>query len=350
MNNQTTSPLRYVVYSYSHHSPHSGYSHLADYGQKILGAEVIPLKKPVSKLIVRDRVYWWLAKGTPGYTREAISAELKVARGMLTDQDAIYHFLYGETTYHYAGLLNHHRGNKLMASFHAPLVSIKRRVQVDWHLKQLSGVVCLGRNQMEYFSKIVGPKHVFFIPHGIDLEYFSPPNEFSNRDPDLCVFVGENYRDFPTLRGVIELVCYKRPQTRFIGVIPERCYELIGKHPNLVLRSGVPEEELLNLYQTASLMVLPLKEAVANNAVLEAMACGLPQVTTKVGSALDYVNTECAALLPKQDAQKMAETVLALLQAPQELERMSKAAIKRASEFSWPKVITQLSRIYSILE
>ena len=74
--------LRYIVYRYGHHSPHSGYSRTAEYGRQIFGAEVIPITKPVSKLILRDRLYWRLAKGTPGYTREAIAAEIGVARRM----------------------------------------------------------------------------------------------------------------------------------------------------------------------------------------------------------------------------------------------------------------------------
>ncbi|HET60241.1 MAG TPA: hypothetical protein ENN32_07725, partial [Chloroflexi bacterium] len=98
-------PIRYVVYRYQHHSPHSGYSRLAEYGFKINHAEVIRLEKPLPKWLIRDRIYWFLAKGTPGYTREAMAAELTVASRMLSEKDAIFHFLYGETIYHYAGLL-----------------------------------------------------------------------------------------------------------------------------------------------------------------------------------------------------------------------------------------------------
>ncbi len=343
------SNVRYVVFRYGHHSPHSGYSRTAEYGRQLLGADVISVSKPVSKLIVRDRIYWQLAKGTPGYTREAIAAELNVAWRMLRERDRIYHFLYGETTYHYAGLLNHRRGNHLVATFHGPPVGIAKRVQIDWHLKKLSAVVCLGTSQMEYMSKIVGPERVFLSSLGVDMEYYTPPANFTDRDPDLCVFVGDNYRDFPTLRGVIELVSYKRPQTRFVVVAPPRCHELIGTHPNLTLCTGVPEADLLKLYRTASLMVMPLRDAVANNAVLEAMACGLPQVITDVGSTNYYVSPDCAAFMPLSDARKMAETTLELLQAPGDLERMSKAAVVQAGKFSWPTVIEKLSSLYASL-
>ncbi len=94
-------------------------------------------------------------------------------------------------------------------------------------------------------------------------------------------------------------------------------------------------------------MVLPLKDATANNAVLEAMGCGLPMVVTDVGSTRDYVNEECAALMPIMMLAKWAEGVVDLLDAPGELKRMSNAAGEQAAKFAWPKVVAQLNSIYS---
>jgi glycosyltransferase involved in cell wall biosynthesis len=341
--------IRFVVFRYSHHSPHSGYSRLAEYGVKQYPAEVIRILKPLPKAIIRERILWRLAEGTPGYTRASMAAELKVAWKILNERDWIYHFLYGETTYHYAGQLNNLKNNRLVATFHLPPVGIQKSVQIDWHLKQLSAAICVGTSQQEYLSRIIGPERVFFGPLGVDLEYYTPPPVFDTRDPDLCIFVGENYRDFPSLRGVIELVTDKRPGTKFVGVVPPKCNDLIGVHPNLTLRSGVPEEELLALYRSASLMVLPLKDATANNAVLEGMACGLPQVITDVGSTRDYVSPDCAVLTPLNDARKMAYTILELLDAPDELRRMSEKATKQAAQFSWPNVVKQLDEVYSSL-
>lgn len=346
---QNSTPIRFVVFRYKHHSPHSGYSRLAEYGVRQYPAEVIPIAKPLPKWLIRDRIYWRLAKGTPGYTREAMAAELTVARRILSEKDAIFHFLYGETTYHYAGNLNRRNHNRILATFHLPPVGIQKSWQIDGPLRQLSAAICVGTSQQEYLGKIIGHDRVFLGPLGVDLEYYTPPASFEERDPDLCIVIGDNYRDFPTLRGVIELVTYKRPQTRFVAVIPPRCYELVGEHPNLTFRSQIPESELLSLYRTASLMVLPLRDATANNAVLESMACGLPQVVTDVGSTRDYVNEECAALMPLNDARRMAERVIDLLQAPVDRERMARAAVQKAAEFSWPKVVADLNAVYSAL-
>ena len=311
------------------------------------GGEVIRVSKPLSKRIIRDRMLWRLAEGTPAYDRASMAAELTVARRMLRESKCIYHFLYGEKTYHYVGHLNNYRQNRLVATFHMPPSTLKNDVQIKWHLRQLSAVVCVGRNQQEFFSDVIDEKRIFFVPLGVDDVYYTPPDSIELRDPNLCLVVGSNYRDFPTLRGVIELVAYRRPQTEFVAVTSPRNEKLVGKHPNLTIRSGIPESELLELYRTAALMVMPMTEATANNAILESMACGLPLVATDVGAVRDYVTPECTALVPLQNARAMADAIVDLLESPVERQRMSMSARAQAAKFSWPKVVDQLQAVYA---
>lgn len=341
--------VRFVRFRYSHHSPHSGYSRISEYGEKLLGSETIPVNKPLSRLIIRQRMLWKLAEGTPGYTREAMAAELKVAKRVLTERDCIYHFLYGETNYHYAGQLNGIRGNRILATFHLPPTTLQNVVQIEWHLRQLAAILCVGTNQVEYFSRFLDRQKLHFTPLGVDVEYYQPPTSFDQRDPDLCIVIGENYRDFPTLRGVIELVSYLRPQTRFVCVMPLKSFALVGTHPNLDLRAGISESELLSLYQTASLMVMPLHDATANNAVLESMACGLPMVISDVGAVRDYVSPGGAELLPPYDARRMAEHILTLLADSQRRAEMGEHARQQALKFAWPTVMEQLKTVYDTL-
>jgi glycosyltransferase involved in cell wall biosynthesis len=338
--------IRFIVFRYNHHSPHSGYSRLAQYGAAWFKSEVIPVAKPLPRTIIRERMLWRLARGTPGYDRAAMAAEIKVALSILRNRGDIYHFLYGETTYHYAGYFNNIKMNRLVATFHLPPSGIRQAVNINWHIRQLSAVVCVGRNQQEFFSDFFDIERIFFVPLGVDTEFYTPPLTKDSRNPDLCLCVGENYRDYPTLRGVIELVAYIRPETKFVVVISPRTYDSIGSHPNLELRSNIPESELLQLYRSASLMIMPLHDATANNAVLESMACGLPLVVSDVGAIRDYVNPDATELIHPHDARRMAETVVELLGEPSELERMSERSRAQALKFAWPDVIKQLDTVY----
>ena len=341
--------LRFIVYRYSHHSPHSGYSRTADYGVRLFHSESIRAEKPLSRLIIRERMLWKISAGTPGYDRTSMAVELKALRRMLTERNSIFHFLYGETSYHYAGLLNGRRNNHVVATFHLPPAGIREAVQIDWHIKKLSAVVCVGRNQQEYFEKIIGTDRVFFAPLGVASDYFVPPESFESRDPDLCLIVGENYRDYPTLRGVIELVAYLRSQTKFVILTSPRNKRLLGEHPNLNYMSGISEDELLKLYQSASVLLMPLHDATANNAILEGMSCGLPIVVTDVGAVCDYVDPACGMLIPPYQARAMAEAVIELLNDVTARVTISSKCREHALQFSWEKTVGMLRNVYEAL-
>lgn len=338
--------VRFVVFRYKHHSPHSGYSRMPEFAGSRYQGEAIIVDKPLPRSIIRERMLWKLANGTPGYNRAAMAAELNVAWNILNESDYIYHFLYGETTYHYAGKFNNLRQNRIVATFHLPPKQLKHAVQMVWHLRQLSAVVCVGRNQQEFFSGVLPTDRIFFAPLGVDTDYFSPPNDFESRDRNLCLIVGSNYRDYPTLRGVVELMAYLRPETQFVAVTSPRNFNRIGKHPNLSLRTGIPESELRDLYRSAALMIMPLYDATANNAILEGLACGTPIVVSDVGAIRDYVNPECALLIPPENAKAMAKIALDILDEPQERKNLSKKARLQALKLSWPIAAEKLRYVY----
>jgi glycosyltransferase involved in cell wall biosynthesis len=293
---------------------------------------------------------WKIAAGTPGYDRTSMAIELKTSIRMLSENGSIFHFLYGETTYHYAGLINRKRNNHVVATFHLPPVGIRKAVHIDWHIKNLSAVICVGRNQQEYFERIVGADRVFFAPLGVATDYFVPPASMDTRDPDLCLIVGENYRDYPTLRGVIELVAYLRPKTKFVILTPPRNRELLGDHPNLTYVSRISEAELLNLYQSASVLLMPLHDATANNAILEGMSCGLPIVVSDVGAVRDYVDPACGILIPPYQARTMAEAVIDVLSNESERVNMSSKCREHALQFTWKQSVGKLKPIYDALD
>jgi glycosyltransferase involved in cell wall biosynthesis len=344
----TNHRLRFVVLRHSHHSPHSGYSRLAEYGIREYQALAIQAR-PFSRRILRNRIMWKIANGVIAYNQASIAAELQVAWRMLQEKGNIYHLLYGENTYHYLGLINNLRGNRVVATFHQPPEVLKEHVKINWHFPQLSAVICLGRSQQEYFARFLDQSRIFFVPLGIDTDYYLPPESFDSRDPNICLFVGEHLRDFPTLRGVIELVAYRRPNTRFVAVLRPQSLDLIGKHPNLEIRMKIDESELLNLYRTAALMVLPLRDATANNAVLESLACGLPVISTQAGSTQDYVDPGCSILLPPGDSRAMADLVIELLDDPKSRKEMGENARKHAELFAWDRVVKQLRCVYEAI-
>ena len=110
--------------------------------------------------------------------------------------------------------------------------------------------------------------------------------------------------------------------------------------------AAFPTSQLLDLYRKSHLLLLPLNDCTANNAVLESMACGLPVFTTEVGSIRDYVDDSCGRLVPLHDADCLVD---ALIQADEDrdlLRRMGAAARAKAEQFSWPRVAERMLDFY----
>ena len=341
--------IRYVVYHGRHHAEHSGYDRVADYGLTQFPGSKTIRAKPFPRSILRDRIMWRIADGVISYDRESIATEVKTFASMLGNRDCIYHFLYGEHTYHYLGFFNNLRNNRLVVTFHHPPSTLKNAVMIDWHLRQLSGIICVGKSQIEFFAKIIGRDRVFFAPLGVDVEYYIPPKVFKNRRANMCLFVGRHLRDLPALRGIVEIVSLHRPDVQFIAVISSDHSGYLGIHPSLKLLSNVSETDLLDLYKRATILVLPLLDATANNSLLEGLSCGLPTIVTDVGSIIDYVNDECAVLVPPHASKKFAYTILDLLEDTERRQYLSEMARKQALKFAWSEVVRQLRPIYKTI-
>jgi glycosyltransferase involved in cell wall biosynthesis len=113
---------------------------------------------------------------------------------------------------------------------------------------------------------------------------------------------------------------------------------------------GIPDSELLLLYQSSDILLLPLKDATACNALLEGLSCALPIIVTDVGGVRDYVDETCAILTPPGDAEAMTEHLLGLLRDEQQRYKIGRSARRRAVErFRWALIAERVREIYTRL-
>ena len=77
-------------------------------------------------------------------------------------------------------------------------------------------------------------------------------------------------------------------------------------------------------------------DATANNAILEAQACGTPIVSTDISGVASYVDSSFADLLPVGEVGGLADAVSRLVESDGELERRRRAARDHAVKHnSW---------------
>jgi glycosyltransferase involved in cell wall biosynthesis len=114
---------------------------------------------------------------------------------------------------------------------------------------------------------------------------------------------------------------------------------------NVELKGYVPESELIELYQGASVFYFPTRHEGFGLPVLEAMAAETAVVTSDV-YAVPEVTGDAAILCDPEDVDAHLSHVRRLLGNDAERRDLARRATERASEFTWARAASDTERIY----
>ena len=80
--------------------------------------------------------------------------------------------------------------------------------------------------------------------------------------------------------------------------------------------------------------------------MLEAMACGLPIVTTGCEGVEELVDAANGVVVDEDSPEAIAQAICQLVQQPQEYEKMTHAAREKAMEFNWASTASRYLDLY----
>lgn len=204
----------------------------------------------------------------------------------------------------------------------------------------------------------VDPNEVTVIANGVDENLFTPTqNKIGER---YILFTGRlGYR-----KGLFDLIecgrhiCKEYTDVSF--VIPGKG-NLLDKLQKRVKEMGLQErfkflgyvnrEKLIQLYQNATVYVMPSHYEGLPTVLLEAMACGLPVVATAVSGNLDVVSDgENGILIPPKEPKKMADAISMLLDDDKTRRRLGESARRTIEErYTWDEISDKIIGCYEIL-
>jgi len=100
---------------------------------------------------------------------------------------------------------------------------------------------------------------------------------------------------------------------------------------------------LLEEYHQSNLFVFPSRHEGMPNAVLEAMACGLPVIASHIaGNEELVVNGETGLLIPPEDVDALQQALAQLLVDPERCKRMGAAGRQRVeAHYAWSQIAAQ---------
>ena len=109
----------------------------------------------------------------------------------------------------------------------------------------------------------------------------------------------------------------------------------------------VDNEDMPKLYAVADIALNTSLVDNMPNSILEALATGVPVVSTDVGGVPALVEDEREALLvPPRDPERMAQTLASLWRSPEKRSALRDAGLKKARTFGWDVVREQWAEVY----
>ena len=118
---------------------------------------------------------------------------------------------------------------------------------------------------------------------------------------------------------------------------------------NIIITGSIPKDDLIKLYRTCDIFVLPsLKEAMPNAVTLEAMASGIPMIITDVGGIPENLkNSKCCVIIKPANETELAAAIIRLKNDPEERKKMGIRGQEIAvADFSVDKIAQKLLKVY----
>ncbi len=192
------------------------------------------------------------------------------------------------------------------------------------------------------------------VPNGINTDLFYPIPEITREKNRVIV---TNSADMP-LKGLYYLLqavadIAKERELRLIvigtpkkngGVV--KLIRKLGIQDRITFTGRISDDEFVRQYARASLAVVPSVYEGFGLPVGEAMACGVPVIST-TGGALPEVVGDAGILVPPADHNALAGAIVELLDHPEKAREFGEAGFKRVqAQFTWKRAAEKTVAAY----
>jgi len=343
---------------------HSGYDILCQYIKNIGQVNVRDVLVARNNNFLKRRTHFILSwcssriNKLPYYDCNSMLAEVDVLFTLLLHSVHLVHIMYLEMDYGILAHLKKRLSAQIIGTSHQPPGWWRMAHRNPNVVSSLSALIVVSTAQKRFFEGYL-PGRVYFIRHGVDINFFEPAapdgNDVSANEPH-CIFCGHWLRDIQKLAIVIDKVLEKNRCIIFDLIVPQdrindTHFYRIAHYEQIRWHSDISDATLRDLYQQATLLFLPLIDCTANNALLEASACGLPIITTSVGGVSDYTDISFAEYYSLEDIDGMRDAILNLADDTTEQQKRKRAARNYALEnLDWRRIALETFELYKALQ
>lgn len=329
-----------------HHATHSGYDRIVDF----LDTEVISgIEKPISYTLAK-KITSLCNQNTGYYDTASVFKEIELLKRIVTKikEDTVIHFACGERDFRFSSNWTKRKINiKTCGTFHKPESVLLDKFPNTKYLSRFDGAIAVSECQVEFLKSWLKIDKVKYIPHGVDTDFFEP--DYLKKKSNTLLFVGVHLRDFEMFNKIIGNVINEIPELKVNAVVPKWAITFFNKKLNINFYSNISDLELKNLYQESNALFLPLKDVTACNAILEAMASGLPIITSDVGGNKSYLKGTSNILYHHQDESYLLDATLNLLKNEDIQLELGNSSRLKSLEYDWKHIAPRFFEFYDLL-
>jgi glycosyltransferase involved in cell wall biosynthesis len=236
------------------------------------------------------------------------------------------------------------------AVYYGLLASLEKRI----YSRPRVALTAVSPRTAELLGKYFHRRDVPVIPNGVDTLQFSPATRLGRRERArarwhfrasefVLLLIGNDW-DNKGLPAVLEALAALSDLPARLLIVGN---DAIAPSLGLAQRFGVADScvwepataDILEAYAAADLYVSPSNEDSFGIPVAEAMACGLPAITSIFAgvSSLLHDGVDSLILRDPRDANTLATMIRALYQKPEWRSRMGQAAARASLEWTWDR-------------
>src|SRR5713101_1481090 len=225
-----------------------------------------------------------------------------------------------------------------------------------WSIRTADGAHTYSRDvwSMLQLKYNLDSDRVAYIPSGVEPRFFIP-REYRDGDALRLLYAGTwlDQRGIFYIRDALRNLTARLPGLTMTfagcGVPTEEIQRFFGADlaSRIIVRPVVAAERMQELYSEHDIFLFPSLMEGLPSVLLEAMATGMPVLTTETCGMPDVVENDYNGLLvPPADAKAIEDRILRLAASVELRKKLGEAARETMKRYTWERAAGQLEELY----